>query len=387
MNTLREALRITRNNRQFSLALLVFGIATTTAHAATTYRITDLGTLGGNESTGWAINNQGWVTGWAENASGYDRAFIYDGNSMQDLGTLGGRSSYGRGINDAGWVTGNAYTAGYDSHAFIYDGNSMQDLGTLGGDGSQGDAINNSGHVAGGSTTTGNSNFHTFLYDGTGMQDLGSFGANFTLIEDINDAGQIVGVSFFSSEGRISANLIDSNGVQNLWDEAYTGIAINNLGQVAGATYEVEFNNPTDMTDWTRIYTAMFYDGSTIAEITLPNPSDSFTVEGINDIGQFVGTSSSTGDAAYLYDGSALVDLNSLIDPSDALFGSVELLAAMDINNAGQITGKMTINGEEHAYLATPLMTPVPLPAAVWFMMPGLAFLGWMKGRNRGEAH
>ena len=54
---------------------------------------------------------------------------------MQDLGTLGGSDSFGVAINASGQVTGHADTAGGAAHAFLWDGTTMLDLGTLGGSG------------------------------------------------------------------------------------------------------------------------------------------------------------------------------------------------------------------------------------------------------------
>ena len=65
------------------------------------------------------------------------RSFILDINSkaLTDLGTLGGQHSAAFGINDNGLVTGAAdldHPTRYTSHAFLYDG-VMHDIGTLGG--------------------------------------------------------------------------------------------------------------------------------------------------------------------------------------------------------------------------------------------------------------
>src|SRR5215472_15567820 len=52
--------------------------------------------------------------------------------SLIDLGTLGGTQSQGNALNHHGQVTGYAYTT-VQSHAFLYSNGTMLDLGTLGG--------------------------------------------------------------------------------------------------------------------------------------------------------------------------------------------------------------------------------------------------------------
>jgi len=61
------------------------------------YSITDLGTLGGNNSFPLGINDRGQVVGWSETAdidpnSGFPtfHAFLWNRGVMHDLGTLGG---------------------------------------------------------------------------------------------------------------------------------------------------------------------------------------------------------------------------------------------------------------------------------------------------------
>lgn len=98
----------------------------------------DLGSLkDGGTSSGYAINDNGWVTGrtsTSETINGHpiSHAFLYDGNTMHDLGTLGVRSdgsgnSVGYGINASGHVVGSSYGGG----AFLYKNNTMFNLCTL----------------------------------------------------------------------------------------------------------------------------------------------------------------------------------------------------------------------------------------------------------------
>ena len=90
-----------------------FGVALALASGsalATTFRITDLGTLGGTFSQGVAINASGQVTGSSITASFESHAFLWDGTRMVDLGTLGGPSSQRVAINDSGQVTGTSDT-------------------------------------------------------------------------------------------------------------------------------------------------------------------------------------------------------------------------------------------------------------------------------------
>jgi probable HAF family extracellular repeat protein len=113
----------------------------------------DLGTLGGVNSTGYAINNAGQVVGDAERFAGASssHALLYTSGRITDIGTLDGVSAQSRatGINDNGQVTGWSGTLPNNSviHSFIYTNGQMVDIGTLGGINSQAMGINNAGEV------------------------------------------------------------------------------------------------------------------------------------------------------------------------------------------------------------------------------------------------
>jgi probable HAF family extracellular repeat protein len=73
----------------------------------------------------------------------------------------------------------------------------------------------------------------------------------------------------------------------------------------------------------------------------------------VNDNGQVVGWAYTTSNAehAFLYSGSMMIDLNTLID----LLSGWALQEAYDINDAGQIVGYGSIGNQTHAFLLTPV--------------------------------
>ena len=158
-------------------------------------------------SSARAVNDGGWVVGWAENQDSYARAFAWDvvGQSMTDLGTLGGSSSEATGINDHGLIVGHAERADGRSHAFSYDG-VMRDLGTLGGGASSAQGLNDAGQIVGWSWTA-SGDVHAFLYTEGVMVDLNDrveqdSGWVLQYAQDINSSGEIVGWGRCAGETR-----------------------------------------------------------------------------------------------------------------------------------------------------------------------------------------
>jgi len=263
---------------------------------------------GGNFSVAAGINAGSIVAGTATNSRGNDQAVLWINGKIRDLGTLsGGSVSIANAINDAAQVAGGSDSAGTDTHAILWSkATGMQDLGTLIGSGgySVAQALNRYGEVVGQSTVGPGGQTHGFVWTkARGIRDLGTLpgGAN-SLAYDVNDLGQIVGLS--DSEASYSHAV--------LWTPAGK---IQDLGTLANAI------------------------GS--------------NANGINKSGQVVGFAVFQNFAyhAFVWTQTAgMQDLNALI-PSNSGW-TIEF--AFAINDSGQITGRGSINGQEHAFLLTP---------------------------------
>lgn len=115
----------------------------------------DLGVLSGADSTPTAINNRGWVVGYAKTSSGI-HAFLHNGTgTMQDLGTFGGTNSSAHDINESGQIVGWAETINGTPCAFLRDiDGSMRNLNDMIDPSSgwvleQTEAINDNGQIVG----------------------------------------------------------------------------------------------------------------------------------------------------------------------------------------------------------------------------------------------
>ena len=390
------------------------GVFLSQSSAPATYRLTDLGTLGGPGSKGNAINDSGQVTGWALTSATEKHAFLWSGSSMQDLGTLGGPESEGTAINSSGQVTGQAeladsYYAGQLIHhaflwngtalqdlgtlaagvhsagvainasgqvtgrsfglyagvalaqrAFLWDGTTMRDLGAMGGAVSDGSAINDAGQVTGtADTDLYSTSGHAFRWDGTAMRDVGTLGGTQSLGRAINDSGQVTGWAYTTGETQ-HAFRWDGATVQDLATLGGTtsdGLAINASGHVTGWA-----STTGDAAEH-----AFLWDGTTMRDLDTPGGLGSHG-QAINDSGEVTGYAYISGSQrAFLWDGAALQNLNALIDPADPLQPYVTLSEGRDINAGGQIiaNGCDSRTFECHAYLVSPVTTTDPTAPSI----------------------
>jgi probable HAF family extracellular repeat protein len=225
------------------------------------------------------------VEGTCQNSR--SRAFIFDRGTKTILGTLGGRDSSAFAINNAGW----SHTAGPlpgnvgDEHGFIFQNGVFEDIGLkTTARGSIASSINATGQVAGwASSTTPESG--AFLFSGGAFQ----FFAPNALAWDINNAGQIVGGISGNDDGTGRAFLFSGGTLQDLGMPSQQhrfarAFAINNAGEVVG------FSSPAFLSDGER---AFVFRNGTIQDLNNLIPANSGWVlskaEDINDAGQIVG--------------------------------------------------------------------------------------------------
>jgi uncharacterized membrane protein len=295
-----------------------FLISTQQVFAGTVYTVTDLGHF-----SAAGLNNQGQVVGSAlyqfrPNAFAH-RAAIWDPISgFQWIGPDGNDSSQAHDINNNGIAVGqiSGYTGG--QWGFVWSPNdgltttankvyAINDHGEITPSVEFRD-INNSGQMV---TSDG------YFYDPIdGYQFLGTLGGDNTGANGLNDHGQVAGYS--QESGIDAARAI-------YWDSTNGMTAI---GMLDGA-----FHSRADA---------------------------------INDERAVVGASYHQG--AFIWtEETGILSLNDMI-PVDSGWWLDE---AKDINDLGQIVGNGNIEGDNRAFL----LTPIPIPGALWLLGSGLIAL------------
>ena len=160
-------------------------------------RMTDIGTLGGDNSYAYGVNDFGVVVGGSEVTvgGGPRNAFIYQNGVMSPLGaTLGGAETFAFDINNNDQVVGYADLPGTpgSARAFLYANGATVNLGSLGGR-SVAYAINDSGVIVGNSSASGSAPVHAVRWANGVIRDLGTLGGANSSAAAINEAGVIAG--------------------------------------------------------------------------------------------------------------------------------------------------------------------------------------------------
>ncbi len=160
-------------------------------------------------SAAYGMNDFGVVVGIGTGSNNFNRAFRSTTNgALEELGTLGGDESWAFAVNNSNQICGSASFVTGDSHAFIFsDATGMSDLLTLGGYTSTAFALDNSGNAVG-SAEIPNRTLHAALWPSGGaprdLDELIPINSGWTLTEarGVNDAGQIVGNGLLNGQPR-----------------------------------------------------------------------------------------------------------------------------------------------------------------------------------------
>jgi len=295
----------------------------------------------------------GAVQTWASAIGGAGQAGGFTNSQFATLGVVWDSSgnaaatqgSYVQGLNNNGDAAGMGIDNDGVGYAFVTRNGVSTSLGQPGGGmWSSANAINGFGAAAGTAETAAGS-FRAFLagLDGT-ISLLGGLGGANSYGMAISDTGIVAGHSQ-SADGRLQATV-------------WNGQTATGLGTLGGA--------------------------------------NSFAYA-INASGQVAGYShvdTAAGSAAFLYDNGVLYDLNGLLTANTEW----QLLAAYGMNNSGQIVGKGLFNGQEQAFLLTPVPpalkvaafavppngeTGVPEPSAFWLVGPPVLAFFALRTRHR----
>ncbi|WP_166894536.1 PEPxxWA-CTERM sorting domain-containing protein [Massilia sp. CCM 8734] len=315
-------------------------------------RTTQLGSLGGQYTRVQAINEARQIVGESRTPGGISHAVMFSGATVTNLTPWALRDSAASAINNAGTAVGAIPCDCLEFHAARFTrGGGVSDLGTLGGKSSNADGINNAGQIVGWAALAGPYTPRAFLYEKGKMRDLGTLGGEWSSASAINEAGHVAGSSALGGQGGDHAFL-------------YVNGVMSDLGALSGM--------------------------------------DS-AARGMNNAGQVVGLSYQGWDIneAVLWEGGALFNLNSLIDPASGW----HLTDAGAINDLGQIAASgchqglgvcgmlrldpasmLRLDPASMLRLDPASMAPVPEPSTWAMLLAGLALVG-MRGRRRKVRH
>jgi len=347
--------------------LLVFCAASIVR--ADSYYVKDLGTLGGNASQAYALNNLGQVVGIANISNNvYFHAVLFSGTGSNniDLDSQGPVSYVGQacGINDAGQIFGWSYTSSgrYEATLFTASGKViLGDLCSSSPTASHAQAINAAGTVVG---YAGDCFFTAqgcrFSGLGSNNVSLGGLGGGLSGVAyDINAAGQIVGYADRSDNGARRATLF--NGVNNVDLGTLGGLnslayGINNAGQIVG-----DSTLPGNS-----IFHALLFSATGNNNIDLGSLGGiSAHAYAINNSGEIVGnsypaTNNNSVYHAFIYKNGVMRDINGLVLTNSG-FNNIRLgdNPGRAINDSGQIAAVGESGGRTHAVLLTPVLRKV----------------------------
>ena len=360
------------------------------------YMVEDLGTLGGPYSFSYNLNDAGVVSGGSATptqngdpsqaiVNAPQTAFLWDHGRLRNLGTLGGPDSAGAAANLSGLAVIDSETTdlsrqGEDVCAYgtnrqclaaIWKNGRLSALPLLrGGNNSYALDMNDRGQTVGfsdtdvydpdcGAAKTSGFRFQSVIWEPNGrVRELTPLdGDTVAFAFGINNHGQVVGNSGVC--GNTTPPPYPNSPHAVLWERDGTPINLGSLGgPLSGAS---AINNNGDVSG-----TAAIADGSPQAFLWTPETRRLVKLQTpggfpaavnpccktINERREIVGFmfDANFNPHAFLWKDGVMIDLNDLIPKGSPWM----LQSAAGINAAGQIAGQGLINGEVHAFLATP---------------------------------
>lgn len=358
------------------------------------YRVVELSTLGGSSSYAYGINSQGHVVGKAKDTNDNTRAVLWQNGQTEDLGCLpGGEQAVARAINDSGTVAGYSFVNTTNYHAFRYEDGTMYDLHTCSGPISRGLDINNAGDISGDVTELPGNPWATSakacIFDTSGViSNVGLYNTSYQNREGwgINNHTQVVGITFtYVTAGRWRGFVWQDMNGNRTNDTGDTQMVGTFGGDWVSQLYDINDNRVTvgSAHDVNNIHWACLIEPTTGGVYKLPPTELVITnallqnlgalggtgsvAYAINNKGRIVGTAKTTNGTshAFSWENGVMTDLNDLIASNSGWV----LTHAWDINEANEICGYGTYEGQTRAFLLT-------FPRAFLTMAPHKAFVG-----------
>ena len=349
-----------------SLVLLFFlAAASTAATIAPQYRVTDLGTLGGDASAAYGINDKGQVVGWAStNAAGAEptiHAFLWTDGKMQDLDTVPNLENppgtEAHAVNNRGEVAGGiAPRMGLsDAKGWLWRNGKLQIIG------SDVLAVNDAGQAL-----AVIDNRHTIIWRSGRTSELPSVpGFRFTVASALNNRGDLAG--YCENDSNDIRGFVRLHGSVFLMgalpgQNNSRAVAVNDHGQVIGMSRNEFYSREQTAagvittTSGTHSSRAFFWQNGQMTDL------GDREVSALGSQGQVLGSYFQYGPErttvtlkAFLWQDGRFTDLDTLIDANSGW----KLEDATAINNKGQIAGMGVYNGKERAFLLTPDSQPM----------------------------
>ena len=322
------------------------------------YDITIIPDLGGGSDSVYpkAMNNNGAVVGWSKTADGQTRhAFYFSTDVLIDLGTLGGQESLAWAVNDKEDVVGELLMLDTTQHAFYHHNGKMVDLTpwtTV--ESAYAVGVNNNGVVIGNIRSNGLD--MTFIYQ-NGIMTIPNLGKERTQVrlQAINDKGEIIG-SYFKDHFNYA--FLYRNGVAQdlVYLEEVMKVNIQSVGEI---------NNSSQITAYPLPMNCLWFDALKMQPHISPWQFQGGSMGRINDnnyglctlsSNYWDGTQTKYYSTNYLYnDATGFTEIGKNIN-------GWTLLSFMDFNNANQMSAIGVRGGITNGLIISPFPLNMSLP-------------------------